>query len=71
MARIVRLTESDLTKLVKRVINEGEVSGKVMDKQGNVIFEYDCRNMTMMAGGKMFKINQQFCSDNANTLRGQ
>ena len=69
MKKIVRLTETDLTKLVKRVINEGEVAGRVTDKQGNVVFEYDCRKMTLMAGGKTFKINQQFCSDNASVLK--
>ncbi len=68
MKNIVKLTESDLTRLVKRVIEETVQSGEVRDKNGNIVFSYDCVKSTLTAGGRTFSTDPQFCNRNKSVI---
>jgi hypothetical protein len=68
MKKIVRLTESDLARIVRRVINEQEASGFVATRPGvEVAFKipgmdnlyYDCKS------GKVFDESSNDVSDRA------
>ena len=68
MKKIVRLTERDLTRLVKNVIKETLQSGEVRDKNGNIAFSYDCVKSTLTAGGRTFSTDPQFCNRNKSVI---
>jgi hypothetical protein len=69
MKNIVRLTESDLIRLVKNVIKEGLQSGEVRDKNGTLLFSYDCVKSTLTtSSGITFSTDPQFCNRNKSVL---